>query len=190
MGGDKSILHRNVMAAGRLETGDVPGVENREVALRHEQQIVVLWCHPGGRTEQCPIGMLASAGIGPLAVQPESAFDRSRGPGAADGAANEAVRVFAPNVGAGAIVEQRNRPGNDAKHAHNPRGRHIHRTDRHFGLIDRRGLQLVAAPAFGLDSAEKTSLLQGGDDPWRHTTVTLPLGCRVGNNRDKIARTL
>ena len=158
--------------------------------LRHQQQIVVFWCCPGGRAEQCPIGMLAAAGIGPLAVQPESAFNWSCRPSAADGAANKAVRVLAPDVGAGAIVEQRNRPGNDAEHADDPRGRHIHRTDRHFGLIDRRGLQLIAAPALGLDGAEKTSLLQSGDDPWRHATVTLPFGCRVGNNRDKIARTL
>ena len=151
MGRHEHVVDDHVDAAGGLQAGDLPGVDGLVIPSRHEKDAPSGGAPSAASTiaaEQCPVAMLAAAGIAPVSAETKAAVERGGLAGRHGGRADQHRGVVCPTPPA--RRDRRAAPGtrNHAEHAVGPGGRHVA-----FGERDLECRRRCRAPSHSRPSA-------------------------------------
>ena len=163
----KSILDDDVMAAGALQTADIPVVDDFVVAKRHHEGAVVRrrasLLRGYHSAEEGPFAVFGPGGEAPVTGQPVATLYMFHLAYRHIGGGDQRGIVFAPDILLRLVIEQAQLPVVNGDYAQYPGGGHTAFSQDHLHFEEDFRIHLEAAVAGRLHNAEEAGFLHGSD---------------------------
>src|SRR2546427_457504 len=162
--GHEGIVHHQILAPGAAEPDRIPRVVDR---------VVRAWDQKGPRVrggsflegrrdaaEHGPVAEVAPARERPAAMEAETSIDPLHGPRGRQRRRKLDARVLTPDAVMRLRREEAEMPVVNTDHAEDPGARAADGSDLYDRLVERAGIELVAAIALGLETTKEPGLLE------------------------------